>query len=84
MLANATVPHLTLSIHLHPYMPELATTPFLVAPVVSVLVYRFSMNGYVSGGKALAACVAVPALLLLFFPPLFQIGNALSAWPKQL
>jgi hypothetical protein len=74
MLANAFLPHIVASAVLRSYTPGLATALLNVA-VLSPLLRLAVKEGFVSGWKAVAYSLAVPAFLLISLRPLFQIAR---------
>jgi hypothetical protein len=78
VLANALIPHIALTLAMRRYMPGVATAVVLNLPVLSLLVVAAIREGYVSGSKAVAYCIGVPAVLLLSIPALFKLGRVLN------
>ena len=77
-LANAVYPHLALSVSTRSYMPGTATAVALNLPIMSFLVASALSERQVSGWKAVAYAVGVPALLLLSLVVLFKPGRFLN------
>ena len=77
MLANV-IPHIAVSVAMRSYTPGVVTAVVLNLPVLSLLVVLALREGCVSGWKAAAYSVAVPALLLLSILVLLKKGKVLA------
>jgi hypothetical protein len=78
MLFNALVPHIAVSIAKRTLMPGVMTAAVLNLPILSWLTVLALKQGYVARHEALVFSWAVPVLLLLMIPLLFQLGKVLA------
>lgn len=78
MLGNVLAPHVAATAVLRRYVPGVVTAVLLNLPVLTLLVVHALREGYVSGWKAVAACVGVTCVLLASLPALLKLGKVLN------
>ncbi|MDR3775796.1 MAG: HXXEE domain-containing protein [Terracidiphilus sp.] len=78
MLFNALVPHIAVSVVRRTLMPGVITAAALNLPILSFLAVLALKQGYVSNHDALVFSIAVPLLLALMIPLLFNLGKSLG------
>jgi len=71
MLLNVFVPHVLATLIFRSYTPGVVTAVLINFPVMTILAIRMIREGWVSGWKALAFAVFVPAGLAGTVPALF-------------
>ncbi len=78
MLANVFIPHLPAAILLREYSPGVVTAVLVNLPLMTYLAVRAPRDGWVGGGKAVAAAVLVPMSLAIAIAVFFSSGKIVS------
>jgi hypothetical protein len=75
VLMNVFVPHVPATLAFRSYTPGIVTAVVINLPVMSFLVVGAVREGWVSGIKAVAFAVGVPAVIGAMIPVLFIVGR---------